>query len=313
MNTSKWGRVAAVVALGLAVAACGKSGQSKKEEQVAVKVNGAEVTVNQVNFAMSRMGAVVNEAHAKQTQKQVLNSLVEQKLLVQKAAEQKLDRDPQVLLAIEAAKSQILAQAYIERTLSGVAKPTPAEVKDYYAKHPELFEQRRIFRFQEMVVAVNPDNAEAVKAQFAAARNLEEMAAWLKSQNIQFTGGASVKAAEQLPLELLPKLNEMKDGQTMAIPTPSNLQIIQLVASQAQPVNEAQATPAIERFLMNQKRNELAKAELKKLRDTAKIEYVGTFADAGAAAKEPAPATPPAQPQASPKADFVEKGLSGQK
>jgi len=312
MNTLKWGQFAVVVALGLAVAACGKSGESKKETQVAVKVNGAEVTVHQVNFAMSRLGAV-NEAQAKQAQKQVLNSLVDQQLLTQKAVEQKLERDPQVVLAIEAAKSQILAQAYMERTLSGIAKPTTAEVKDYYARHPDLFEKRRVFRFQELVVGVKPDHAEAVKAQLAAAKNMEEFAAWLKSQNIQFTGGAVVKTAEQLPLELLPKLNEMKDGQTLAIPTPNNLQIIQLVASQAQPVNEAQATPAIERFLMNQKRNEMAKAELKKLRDAAKIEYMGAFADAGAAAKAAAPATPPAQPQAKPAADFVEKGLSGLK
>jgi len=279
---------------------------------VAVKVNGTEVTVHQVNFAMSRLGAM-NEAQAKQAQKQVLNSLVDQQLLTQKAVEQKLERDPQVVLAVEAAKSQILAQAYMERTLSGIAKPTAAEVKEYYAKHPDLFEKRRVFRFQELAVAVKPENAEAVKAQLAAAKNMEEFAAWLKSQNIQFKGGASVKAAEQLPLELLPKLNEMKDGQTLALPTPDNLQIIQLVASQAQPVNETQATPAIERFLMNQKRNEMAKAELKKLRDAAKIEYVGAFADAGAAAKAEAPAAPAAQPQAKPEADFVEKGLSGLK
>lgn len=290
MNTSKWGRVVMVLALGLAVAACGKSEEAKKETQVAVKVNGTEVTVQQVNFSMSRLGAV-SAAQVKEAQAQVLKSLVDQQLLMQKAVEQKLERDPKVVLAIEAAKSQILAQAYMERTLSGIAKPTAVEIKDYYAKHPDLFEKRRVFRFQELAIGVKPENAEAVKAQFAVAKNMEEMAAWLKSQNIQFTGGASVKAAEQLPLELLPKLNEMKDGQTIALPTPNNFQIIQLVASQAQPVAEAQATPAIERFLMNQKRNEMAKAELKKLRDAAKIEYVGAFADA--APKEAAPANLP--------------------
>lgn len=309
MNASKFARLIAVVALAATVAACGKEGESKKETQVAAKVNGSEITVHQVNFALSRLGAV-DPAQAKQAQKQVLRSLVDQQLMVAKAQEQKLDRDPQVVQAIEAAKNQILAQAYVERTLSSIAKPGPAEIKDYYAKHPDLFEKRRVFRFQELVVAVKPDNVEAVKAQLSQAKTMDDMIAWLKSQDIKFTGGAAVKAAEQLPLELLPKLNQMKDGQTMVMAAGSNLQILQLVASQEQPVPEDKATPAIERFLLNQKRNELAQAEVKKLRDAAKIEYVGAFADAAEAA---APAAAPAQPQAKPDAGFVDKGLSGLK
>ena len=309
MNASKFSRLIAVVALAAAVAACGKEGESKKETQVAAKVNGSEITVHQVNFALSRLGAV-DQAQAKQAQKQVLRSLVDQQLMVAKAQEQKLDRDPQVVQAIEVAKNQILAQAYIERTLSGVAKPGPAEIKDYYAKHPDLFEKRRVFRFQELVVEVKPDTVEAVKAQLSQAKTMDDMIAWLKSQNIKFTGGAAVKTAEQLPLELLPKLNQMKDGQTLVMAAGPNLQILQLVASQEQPVTEDKATPAIERFLLNQKRNELAQAEVKKLRDAAKIEYVGAFADAAEAA---APAAAPAQPQAKPDAGFVDKGLSGLK
>jgi EpsD family peptidyl-prolyl cis-trans isomerase len=312
MNASKFARLIAVVALAATVAACGKEGESKKETQVAAKVNGSEITVHQVNFALSRLGAV-DQAQAKQAQKQVVRSLVDQQLMVAKAQEQKLDRDPQVVQAIEAAKNQILAQAYIERTLSSVAKPGPAEIKDYYAKHPDLFEKRRVFRFQELVVAVKPGNIEAVKAQLSQAKTMDDMIAWLKSQDIKFTGGAAVKTAEQLPLELLPKLNQMKDGQTLVMAAGPNLQILQLVASQEQPVTEDKATPAIERFLLNQKRNELAQAEVKKLRDAAKIEYVGAFADAGAAAPAPAAAAQPAQPQAKPDAGFVDKGLSGLK
>jgi hypothetical protein len=208
---------------------------------------------------------------------------------------------------------RILAQAYLEHTLSGVAKPSPAEIKDYYAKHPDLFEKRRVFRFQELVVAVKPDNVEAVKAQLSQAKTMDDMVAWLKSQDIKFTGGAAVKTAEQLPLELLPKLNQMKDGQTLVMAAGDNLQILQLVASQEQPVAEDKAAPAIERFLLNQKRKELAEAEVKKLRDAAKIEYVGAFADAGADAPAPAATAQPAKPEAKPDAGFVDKGLSGLK
>lgn len=299
----------AAIALAAGLAACGSSSDDgKKETQVAAKVDGAEITVHQLNFALTRAGAV-SEAQAKQAQKKLLGVLVEQELLLKKAVEQKLDRDPQVIQAIDASRRQLLSQAYMDKILQQASKPTANDVDEYYAKHPELFEKRRIYRLQEMQVAATPENFEAVKGQVAQSKSLEELAAWLKSKNIQYTGKAGVKAAEELPMALVTQFNQMKDGQLLGIRGNNAMQVIQLVASQEQSVTKAQATPAIQRFLFNLKRNELAQAELKKLRDAAKIEYVGAFADAAPAAKDAAPATAPAKPDA----DFLEKGLSGLK
>lgn len=298
----------AAIALAAGLAACGSSSDAKKETQVAAKVDGAEITVHQLNFALSRAGSV-GEAQAKQAQKQLLGALVEQELLLKKAVEQKLDRDPQVIQAIDVSRRQLLSQAYMDRILQQASKPTANDVDEYYAKHPELFEKRHIYRLQEMQVAATPENVEAVKGQVAQSKSLEELAAWLKSRNIPYTGKAGVKAAEELPMALVTQFNQMKDGQLLGIRGNNAMQVIQLVASQEQPVTKAQATPAIQRFLFNQKRNELAQAELKKLRDAAKIEYVGAFADAAPAAKAATPAAAPAKPDA----DFLEKGLSGLK
>jgi len=53
--------------------------------------------------------------------------------------------------------------------------------------------------------------------------------------------------------------------------------ILQLAQSQQAPLDLIHATTQIEQFLNNGKRFEIANAEVKKLRDAAKIEYVGEF------------------------------------
>jgi len=51
-----------------------------------------------------------------------------------------------------------------------------------------------------------------------------------------------------------------------------------VLASESQPVDDKKAAPVIEQYLTNRKREELAVAEVKRLRDASKIEYVGDFA-----------------------------------
>ena len=82
---------------------CGKKDEGgKKRTQIVAKVNGDEISVHQLNFQLSRVGQIPQE-QTKQVSKQVLDRLVEQQLLTQKAIEAKLDRDPQVLQVLEGA------------------------------------------------------------------------------------------------------------------------------------------------------------------------------------------------------------------
>ena len=101
-----------------------------------------------------------------------------------------------------------------------------------------------------------------------------EVGEWLKSQKIAFTLGAATKAAEEIPMELLPRLAAMQDGQIAVIDTASATLVIHLLQSQNAPLSEDQAIPLIEKFLRTPEFMKLVAAELKKLRDSAHIEYV---------------------------------------
>jgi EpsD family peptidyl-prolyl cis-trans isomerase len=269
--------IAVVVAL--ALAGCNKDEQNKPAGQAAAKVNKEAIPVSAVNDLLARAGNVPQD-QAKQAGKQVLERLIDQEVLVQQAHEKKLDRDPRVMQSIEAAKREILSRAYLEQVTAAAAKPSEQDVKDYYDKHPELFKERRIYNLRELAINAKPDFLPAVQEQMAKAKSLNDIVDWLKSRNIEFATNAGVKAAEQMPLEILPKFHQLKDGQTAIIPQAGAILVVQLVASQSQPLDQKQATPFIEQFLSNQKRTDLAATEVKRLREAAKIEYVGEFAKA---------------------------------
>ena len=306
----------------VAVTGCGddKKETAKKEgTQVAAKVNDTELTVHQVNFAMQRIPNL-DKDRAKEASLQIIRSLVDQEVLVQKAVADKLDRDPKVVQAMDAARSQILAQAYMERKLGTPAVPTASEVTAYYNQHPEFFSQRKVYRLQEIAIKAPKDKHEEIRTQLLASKTLNDFGEWLKAQKYPVKASQGVKASEQLPPALLPKLQSMPDGQAMVVTTPEGLLVLVLAGSQSQPVTEAQAKPAIERLLQTQKRQETAKRELDTLKTAAKIEYLGEFVDAG---KEPqpnkeaasgtpqAPAATSNKGPATPPSDAISKGISG--
>lgn len=304
--------------LAFTLSGCGdkEGGDDKKAEtQVAAKVNDTEITVHQINHAVTRLGNVPAD-RAQEVSNQVLRSLVDQELLVQAATGDKLDRDPNVVQTIEATRKQILAQAYVERK-AGSYKPSDSEIQDYYAKHPETFAERRIYQLQEVVIQAKPENADKIRAKLGESKSLQDFAVWLKAENIPFRGSAGVKPAEQINAEILPRLHQLKDGQALTVNAPGGMAVMLVTASRSQPLSLEQAKPAIEQFLTRKQREETAKAEIKRLKEAAKVEYVGAFADAGKEAPAPAaaPAAAPAGGAAAPAEGApdtaMEKGLSG--
>jgi EpsD family peptidyl-prolyl cis-trans isomerase len=284
----------AAVAAAALLAACGGD-KGDKASQTAAKVNKEEITVHQINFVLQRQPGLKPE-QAEAASRQVLERLIDQELAVQKAQEQKLDRDPRVVQQIEAAKREIIARAYAERIGESVSKPTAEEIAKYYAEKPALFKDRRIYSLQEMQIEARPDQINGLRERLAASKSLTEFADYLKANDFRFSGNQAVRAAEQLPLASLDAISRMKDGDSVVSPTPNGMTVLFLVGSRSQPVDEARARPAIEAFLLNQRKAEVVQKDIKALREGSKIEYVGKFAESAPGAASAPAATPAAAP-----------------
>jgi EpsD family peptidyl-prolyl cis-trans isomerase len=315
MNKQWW--LAGLAIVLAALGGCGKNDDKKPASQVAAKVNSEEITVHQVNNVLARAQNVPPEAAAR-AKREIVERLVDQSLAKQQAIEKKLDRSPNVVQAIEAAKSEILARAYLQQVAAAQAKPTPEEVKKYYGEHPDLFSQRRLYMIEEIALAHDEKVLPELRQKAARAKSMQEIGEWLKGHEVQYMVNRGARAAEQIPFEILPKLAAMKDGEIQVLESAERVNVIRLVASKAAPVDEATAAPRIEQFLYARRSNEVIAEEMKRLKSHAKIEYVGEFApaSAGAAAVVPAQAgtqtVTPAQAGAQKSGDInVEKGVRG--
>lgn len=258
--------VVSLLAFALMPAGCGVNANPRSSGQLAAKVNGTEITVQQVTG--TRQGNRI----------QALDKIIDRELLVQKALEAKLDADPEVVQAIDSARRQLLAQAYLERTAAARTKSSAEEIGAFYAENPALFAQRRIYRLRELAVAASADKLDLVRSELANARDLDEVAGWLKWRNLKVSpASGTTQPAEQLPLSYLPQLAQMKEGDIAVFTTALGASVVQLVQAQDAPLTEEQAAPLIEQFLVGRKKLELAAAEVKRLRELASIEYVGDF------------------------------------
>jgi EpsD family peptidyl-prolyl cis-trans isomerase len=294
MTARRWIPVA-VVAASVVLVGCGDK-KEKSASQTAAKVNKDEITVHQINFVLQQQRGLKPE-QADAASKQILERLIDQQVALQKAEDQKVDRDPRVVQAVEAARREIIARAYLEKVGENAPKPSPDEIKKYFDDKPALFRERRVYSIQEITIEAKPEQVAELRDALGAAKNINDFIEFLKAKDYRFNGNQAVRAAEQLPLNSLEAFAKMKDGQAALVPSPTGVQVVVVAGSRLQPVTEEQAKPAIEQFILNERKRKLIEDDVKSMRAAAKISYVGKFAEPAASA--PAGAAPAAAPAAS--------------
>ena len=304
-----------------ALSACGGKSE-KKPGQALASVNGEEITVMQLNEELGRVNPQVAQQEA--ARKQLLEALIDRQLLESEAAKEKVDRDPKVVQAIERAKSTIVAQAYLQKRVGTVARPTKAEVEAYYRQNPQFFANRKQFDMRQLVLQTT-DVTDEVKRAIDASKSLEEVAVWLEAHKVKYGRAQLVRSTTDLPQELGTRLQAMPKGQMFIIREGARSMLISINEIKDAPVSLEEASGQIEQFLFNKKNKEAAEAAVKQLRSTAKIEYMNppagtTAAPAAGAAAAPAPGAtvaPPAPAPAAEKAaasdDVNARGVAGLK
>jgi EpsD family peptidyl-prolyl cis-trans isomerase len=268
---------------------CSESPPQHDPAQLAARVNAEEITADQI--------AAILRSHARRTDttdgaRLVLEQLIDRELLVQRARQLDLDHDPKVLQAIESARKDILARAYVDTLMKGVACPEAAAISRFYLAHPSLFAQRRIFTLRELGIAFASvadlaGFSEEVGQLFAAAdeqHTLEHLKRLAHRHDAAVSESLGIKSAEELPMDVLHKFASLQAGDVGYLWTEGGLVAYQIVSVLDAPLSELQARPLIRNILVSSKRDGLTGEELERLRGLAHIEYVGKFAEGFAAA-----------------------------
>jgi EpsD family peptidyl-prolyl cis-trans isomerase len=303
----------AIIMLASFLTGCGEK-EKTASTQVAAKVNSEEITISQVNSALGSIQVTPGKT-AEMAKQEVLNNLIVQNLAVQQAVKMKLDRTPAVMQAIESAKNTILARAYMDPIISGIAKPTTEDIHKFYVEHPELFSDRHIFTIRELEIESKPEVKDTVIQMINSGKTEDAIEAWAKSKDIKTSVQSGVKSSEQLPLDMLAKISKLEAGKKILIDMGKSLSVLAIVNSKAEPVAESAATNAIQEYLNNTRKKETLENEIKSLKAGAKIEYFGEFLSSTKATSDANPALPESSVKATEesKASDLAKGVTGLK
>ena len=124
----------------LLIFSLGLTGQEKNQagevQDVVAKVDDKIITLNDFN---QYWGAIPEEYREQLNKKDILDQIIMQTLLIQKADEIGLEEDPEVNFQIKNATEQILIQSLIEKEIIEKTDLTDDEIRSYYEENKETF------------------------------------------------------------------------------------------------------------------------------------------------------------------------------
>jgi EpsD family peptidyl-prolyl cis-trans isomerase len=260
----------AAVALALLVACSPESKIAANYDEVVARVNGQEITVNHLNDRLAQLGLPAGGDAA--LRGRVLDVLIDERLLVQKALSEGLDRERMTQGAIERARLRLLAQAAIDASAGG-PRISDKEARAFYHSNPDLFGKRRVYTFGRFLLEAGKLEG-TVRAALESARDGAEVAGILARSRIPYTRGTEIRTAESLPELVLAQAAKMESGDILLYREGGRTVLLQLAGSIAEPIALDSAIPSIRDYLAESRRQAKAERLVKDLRRKAKIEYV---------------------------------------
>ncbi len=266
------------------LSACPFSEKLKGEEtdQVAAVVNDSEISVHQVKAYLVRNPGL--SALGDAAGRRALDALIEQEMAAQAARRLNLDKAPAVIQAMELAKREVLARAYQDELAAKADQPDSEAIRKYYDDHPELFSNRKQYTLTQTLVKGDASALAGLKDKVEHTVSFDALKQLLESQPVQFSSQTGTQWAEDLPMDLLPKLVFLKDGQSLVVPQTTGMALLTVIKAEPKPLSRNTATEAIKSVLITSARRAQVKAGMDEVHGQSKVERKGVFAKAEAEA-----------------------------
>jgi EpsD family peptidyl-prolyl cis-trans isomerase len=265
---------AVAVAAAVLLAAC--TGHKKDATQSAARVDGTEITVHQINYRLQRERGLRPEQQEAASHK-ILEQLIDEQLLVEKAEKVKMDQEPVAQQALDAARREVLARAYMEQAAQSVPAPTEAAVHAYFDSNDALFAHRRVYTLQEYLAQVPEDKIPALRALVEGGKSPADVEAWFKAQGVKYRGQETTQPAERIPLNSLKTLATVQDGHGLVVSSGPQVHVTYVASSVMAPVDYAKAKAVIAQFLTVEARRKATEGNLGALRSVAQVTYAAPY------------------------------------
>jgi len=130
-----------------------KKGVVKMENKVVAKVNGLEITENEVNMLIQQLGPQrAAQFKSEEGKKAIINELINQKLFYLEALDNNIENNEEFKSELEKAKMNIITQIAVQNFLEDV-NVEDEEVKEYYEKNKEMFKNPEMVKASHILVS----------------------------------------------------------------------------------------------------------------------------------------------------------------
>ena len=293
------------LALALALAGCsrgeGGDGAPERGDVAAARVDGKTIWVSDIKREAVAQG-LIGEGEPLDTSsdvfRQMMDEVIDQRLLASEAMRQKLEKDPSAQRQLAAARDRVMGDLLVDSTVAEAV--TEANIRGLYEEQQRLARRTEEIRARRIVLATAAE-VEAVKRLVAAGGSFEALAMERsRDAATRFNGGdLGYFTTDIMPEAYDAALKGARPGQLIGpFPVDGGFALLRVEdVRPEQPVSLEAARPQIVRFLTYDRIRDL----LERLRAKAKVETL-LKPEAGAPkpvppadAPTPVPAPPPAK------------------
>lgn len=266
------------LSLAVGLAACDK----KPTGQVVAVVNGEEISQTELNQELQGAN-IPASADKKQVMRDVLQRVIDRRLLAQAAKDQGIDRDPTYVSMQRRASEDLLVQMSAKKAADSIKVPDAAAIDKFVAENPAMFAQRMKLNLDQVVFEI-PKNPDAMK-QFVNDHSIDAIIATLNRLNIKFQRGNGGLDTGTVAPEMLKQIEGLPPGEPFIVPVQGKIVASVITGREPIALPAEQTRPMAVQAIRNKELTTIGSSRIKDARAKAKIEYAPDFAPKAAPAK----------------------------
>jgi EpsD family peptidyl-prolyl cis-trans isomerase len=237
------------LAVSLPLSGCGGSGKAPTG-QVAARVNGQEVTVQELQAELAGFNAPDAKTR-KLAEQRALQNIVARKLLAKAATDAGVAKSPDFAVQKQRMEENLLVQAWQNTLVKAVPPPAPEEIQQFIAQHPEFYANHKVFTVDQL--RIPPINDPKIIEELKPLNSLEAIGQVLAGHGIRFTAAKATIDALAVDPALLNQIEKLPPGEVFVVPASNMLIANKITDTQVVPVPNDLATKHATQFIKSQR------------------------------------------------------------
>ena len=264
-------RIAMIAAGLVTLAAC----NNKAEGQTVAIVNGEEITLSELNFELG-LANVPPGTDKVAARSQVLQSLIDRRLLTIQAKQEGVDTTPDFVSRKRRSEDELLISMLSAQRFKSVALPSARDTDAFIASHPAMFANRQLWDLDQ--IQYQPPTNPAIQAEINKTRTFVDLIAVLQKNGIAVARQKNRLDTAVVPAELFQKISALPAGEPFIVRVGDRAIASAIVGREPKPIVGDQARPVAAEVMRKEQGAKDMANRVTSLRKAAKIDYQKGFA-----------------------------------